>query len=145
MKKNFLFIVIVLIIFCSKTYGQSINIKTKDVSHKDYYTGITYLNEGDTNDNGKAYRILICTSEIYDDLIIETVTIGEEGGNVKIISRRQIDIDSFWNAFHLKGEISGLKFVKWLNANSFILEAQDRKFVFKNIGSVTPRVSVAPR
>lgn len=125
--------------------GQSINIKTKNVINKNYYNYITYLTAGSSSESGKiykAYRVIIVTSEIYDDLIIETLTMGEEGGDIKIVDKREIDIDAFWHAFNLKGEIAGLKFVKWLSTDSFVLDAQDKKLLFSNIGSITPKISV---
>ncbi|WP_461453286.1 hypothetical protein [Mucilaginibacter sp.] len=142
MKKNFLLIFLIFWVLNMYAQNKSLNIKTSDVSHKNYYSAISYLNEGEVDDNGKVYRVLICTSEIYDNVIIETLTVGGEGGNVKIISRRQIDIDGFWQSFKLTGEISGLKFIKWLKTNSFILEVQHNKFIFTNIGSTTPTISV---
>jgi Ni,Fe-hydrogenase maturation factor len=86
------------------------------------------------------YRVVITTSEVYDNLIIECLTIGEESGNVKIVSRRKVDLESIWSSFHFNGEISGLEFVKWLNPNSFSFKIHNKILVFKDIGSANLKV-----
>lgn len=136
------FIVIALSVFTTiAASAQEVSIKTTDVSKENYYNIITYLNEGEPTDNGKVYRVVISTSEIYDSLIIETLTMGEEGGNVKVINRRKVDLENLWSVFHLTGEISGLKFIKWINPTSFSLKIANKIFVFKNINLTSLKVS----
>jgi hypothetical protein len=85
----------------------------------DYYPWITFLSEGpvdwfakDENApvQGRAYRVVITTSEIYNDVYIELVTLGREGCCKKLRSVRKFDLDAFCSAFNFIGERSG--FVK---------------------------------
>ena len=139
MKKHILILSGVLI--CILSFGQTYQIKTIDRSSEDYYPWITYLNEGPINwiespqdgSKGISFRLIITTSEIYDDIIIENANVGEEGGVKKIISKRLVDRESLRAAFNLKGEISGIKFKKWLNPTSFELIIQDKTLIFENI------------
>ena len=117
----------IFLTFSSRLFSQIKEIKTFDNSTKEYYQDITFLTEGKSNLTNKntdkesviAYRLIIITSEIFDNLIIEKVSYGSEGGNKQIISKRKVDIDSLWHLFNLKGEISGIEFLKWISWNSF--------------------------
>jgi hypothetical protein len=143
MKKLILVLCGVLTYFL--TFGQTSQIKTIDQSSKDYYPWITYLNEGPINwiesqnegSKGISFRLIITTSEIYDDIKIEKATVGEEGGGKKIISKRLVDRESLRAAFDLKGEISGITFKKWLTPTSFELIIQDKTLIFENIDKDT--------
>jgi hypothetical protein len=133
------------VLTCFLSFGQTIQIKTIDRSSKDYYPWITYLNEGPINwiksqpdeSSGISFRLIITTSEIYDDIIIEKATAGEEGGGKKIVSKRLVDRESLRAAFKLKGEISGIKFNRWLTPTSFELIIQDKTLIFQNIDKDT--------
>ena len=132
-------LIISIIISCVSAHGQEVNVKTIDKTNQDNYTWITFLSEGETNwdeDNrGFAYRAIITTSEIYNDIYIEKVSVGEEGGGKKIEWKRQVDIDNLIANFALKGEFSGVVFIKWTTWNSFELNIQDKKLLFKNLES----------
>jgi hypothetical protein len=132
-------------LFCYFSFGQTSQIKTIDRFSTDYYPWITYLNEGpinwinskDERSKGTSFRLIITTSEIYDDILIEKVIVGEEGGGKKIVSRRLVERDSLRADFDLKGEISGIKFKKWLTPTSFKLMIQDKTLIFQNIDKNT--------
>jgi hypothetical protein len=129
------------ILICSLSFGQTSQIKTIDKSSDDYYSWITYLNEGpinwvDSKDNGTmgiSFRLIITTSEIYDNIIIEKARVGEEGGGEKILSKKQVDIEGLRVPFDLQGEIAGIKFVKWITSTSFELVILGKTLLFENI------------
>lgn len=120
-------------------HGQVVNIKTIDKTNEDNYEWITFLSEGETNwegdSGGVAYRAIFTTSEIYDDIYIEKVSLGEEGGGKKIEWKRLVDRDNFISNFKLKGEFSGVVFIKWISWNSFELNIHNKRFLFKNLES----------
>lgn len=128
-----------IILSCCSVYGQELNVKTIDKSNQDYYEWITFLSEGETNwdgDNfGVAYRAIITTSEIFNDIYIEKVSVGEEGGGKKIEWKRLVDRDNLISNFKLKGEFSGVVFIKWTTWNSFELNIQDKRLLFTNLES----------
>ncbi len=128
-----------IILSCVSVYGQEINVKTIDKSNQDYYKWITFLSEGETNwdgDNGGvAYRAIITTSEIYNDIYIEKVSVGKEGSGKKIEWKRLVDRDNLISSFRLKGEFSGVVFIKWTTWNSFELNIQDKILLFTNLES----------
>lgn len=115
------------------------------------YQWITFLSQGPIdwfgkNENapvqGRAYRLVITTSEIYNDVYIETVTLGREGCCKKLKSVRMFDLDAFCKAYNFIGEQSGFEFVKWLSTISFLFRYHGREFVMSEIGR--NRVLVAP-
>lgn len=130
------------------SYGQEKQIGTVEVGGKDYYTSITYLSEGAINwtenkqgdQQGTAFRVVILTWEIYDNIIIEKVSYGSEGGGKKITSRRKVDLDSFWSTFNLKGEIAGVEFLDWVNWNAFRIEIGGNTYLIKDIALPTVKV-----
>jgi len=128
-----------IILNCISICGQEINVNTIDKSNQDYYIWITFLSEGDTNwdeDNGGvAYRAILTTSEIYNDIYIEKVSVGEEGSGKKIEWKRLVDRNNLISNFRLKGEFSGVIFIKWTTWNSFELNIHDKRFLFKNLES----------
>jgi len=128
-----------IILSCFSVYGQEINVKTIDKSNQDYYKWITFLSEGETNwdgDNGGvAYRAIITTSEIYNDIYIEKVSVGKEGSGKKIEWKRLVDRDNLISSFRFKGEFSGVVFIKWTTWNSFELNIQEKILLFTNLES----------
>ena len=115
------------------------------------YQWITFLSQGpidwfEEDENapvqGRAYRLVITTSEIYNGVYIETVTFGREGCCKKLRSVRMFDLNAFCKAFNFIGEQSGFEFIKWLSKTSFLFRYHDRKFVMSEIGK--NRVLVAP-
>ena len=124
--------------------AQEYNVKTIDKTNVDYYSWITFLSEGDIKWNGEnggiAYRISITTSEIYDDIHIEKISMGDEGSGKKIEWKRKVDRENLVKVFGIKGELSGIVFIKWKSWDSMELKIQNRKFLFKNLGSEIVKV-----
>ena len=133
------FLLLSIIFSCIKLHAQEYNIKTIDKTSADYYSWITFLSEGDTEWNGdnggNAYRIAITTSEIYDDIHIEKISMGDEGAGKKVVWKRKVDREDLVKVFGIHGELSGIEFVKWKFWDSIELKIQNRKFIFKNLGS----------
>lgn len=117
----------------------------------DYYPWITFLSEGPIDwfakdesapVQGRAYRLVITTSEIYSTVYIEMVTLGGEGCCKKVKSVRKFDMAAFCKAFNFIGEQAGFELVKWLNETSLVFRYQERQFVMSHISN--ERVRVAP-
>ncbi|MGY5353553.1 hypothetical protein [Wenyingzhuangia sp. IMCC45467] len=140
MKKTI--IILFTIINSFYIHSQS-EIKTSDTSEKDIYKWITSISKGNLfiaeNQKkeefpvGEFYRLIITTSEIYNGIYIEKGIESENGGGTKIIWKRLVNEDDLYSNFHLKGEFSGVEFVKWNSWNSFILKIQGEKYKFNNI------------
>lgn len=128
-----------IILSCFSVYGQEFNVNMIDKSNHDYYKWITFLSEGETNWDGAncrvAFWVIITTSEIYNDIYIEKVSIGEEGGGKKIEWKRLVDRNNLISNFGLKGEFSGVVFIKWTTWNSFELNIQEKRLLFTNLES----------
>ena len=133
---------IFFITICKSTSGQSAEFKLKPVK-KDYYTWITSLNEGpvkwlaepENEIEGRAYRICITTSEIYNSLYIEQVTFGTEGCCKKIAWKKQLDLYDLFREFKLTGEVTNVEFSKWLNNTTCYLSIQERTYALSIEGS----------
>lgn len=144
MKAKTLFIVLILF-GCNHLFGQEKQIKTIERSNFIRYPWITFLSMGGEKWNkeetlGIAFRFILTTSEIYDQIIIEEIHIGEEGGGKTVFFTRQVDLQELAESFKILGEISGVEFIKWNEWNSFEVKILDRKFLFKNIEK--PRLTV---
>lgn len=118
-------------------HGQEHRVMTIDKSNNYYYQWITFLSEGEINWEGQyggvAFRVAITTSEIYNDIYIEKVSMGEEGGNKNIEWKKLVDRDDLIDNFGLEGEFTGVEFVKWITWNSFVLNIHDKRLLFKEI------------
>lgn len=135
--KNLLFL---LFLFAGlHVSAQTKTLKTVDMSGKDYYPQIILLNAGNVNNQNQFYRAIVIISEIYQSIIIEKLSTGDEGGNIKVIQRRKIEMDSFCTAFHLSSETADIKFLKWLKSDAFTVDISGKKFAFNNIGAVAPQ------
>jgi len=130
--------------------AQAVPIPTS-TAKADYYPWITFLSEGPIDwfakdesapVQGRAYRLVITTSEIYNTVYIEMVTLGGEGCCKKLKSVRKFDLDTFCKAFNFIGEQAGFELVEWLNETSLVFRYQERDFVMSDIGK--ERVRVAP-
>jgi len=132
-------LIISIILSCVFARGQEVNVKTIDKSNQDNYKWITFLSEGETNwdgyNGGVAYRAILTTSEINNDIYIEKVSVGEDGGGKKIEWKRLVDRYNLIANFALRGEFSGVVFIKWTTWNSFELNIQDKRLLFKNLES----------
>lgn len=137
MKAKTLFIVLILF-GCNHLFGQEKQIKTIERSNLIRYPWITFLSMGDEKWNmeetlGIAFRFIITTSEIYDQIFIEEIHIGEEGGGKTVFFTRQVDLQELAKSFKILGEISGIEFIKWNEWNSCEVKILDREFLFTNI------------
>ncbi len=117
-----------------------------------YYPWITFLSEGPVDwfakdesapVQGRPYRLVITTSEIYNSIYIEMVTLGGEGCCKKLKTVRKFDLDAFASAYKFIGEQAGFEFIEWLSPTSLVFRYQEREFVMSDIGK--ERVSVAAR
>jgi hypothetical protein len=140
MKKTI--IILLTIVNSFFVYSQS-EIRTSDKSEKDIYNWITTISKGELfipeNQKtkefpiGEFYRLIITTSEIYNGIYIEKGIESESGGGTKIIWKRLVNENDLYSNFHLRGEFSGVEFVKWNSWNSFILKIQGEKYKFNHI------------
>ena len=139
---KYLLFPIFFITFCKSTSGQDVEFKLKPVK-KDYYTWITSLNEGpvkwlaepESETEGRAYRICITTSEIYNNLYIEQVILGTEGCCKKIAWKKELDLYDLFKEFKLTGEVTNVEFSKWLDNTTCYLSIQERTYSLSIEGS----------
>jgi len=117
-------------------------IATHPKEKADYYPWITYLSQGPTDwldekstsvVQGRAYRIVVLTSEIYDSVYIEEITSGDEGCCVSVTSIRKLDLDQLFSEFGIVGERTGFKLIRWLSPTSVEFSIHSRKFRMTNI------------
>jgi len=108
----------------------------------DYYAWIVFLSQGpirwtskpsstpgqEPESFGRAYRVVQLTSEIYDTVLIEEITMGNEGFGKKVKAVRQVDLDGFVKSFGFVGEIAGFTFVRWESPTSFRFRFKGREF-----------------
>ena len=133
-------LIIFLVVFPFFSFGQAKGIKMEE-TEKEYYRWITFLSEGDIDwldipikeVEGVAYRVIITTSEIYNNMYIEKVTFGMEGCCKTIESKRELSIDNVFKLFNLIGERSGVEFVEWKSPTCFIFKIYNDKFRVEDI------------
>jgi hypothetical protein len=115
----------------------------------DYYPWVTFLSQGpidwfEKNENakvqGRAYRVAILVSEIYNTVFLEEVALGSEGCCKKLSRSRQFDLKAFAASYGFKGELSAFEFVRWLSPTSFVFRYRDRNFVMSAINKVQVKV-----
>jgi hypothetical protein len=146
--KHLLVICLFLVQFAS--YGQEFNFKTKQ-ENQDYYAYITYLSQGpidwltETVDNvdGYSYRFIIVTSEIYENLYIEKISLGYEGNSKKLLFKRKIPLDEVFQKFGVEGERSGIEFIKWIDFTSFIIRFHSTNYVVSDIVNENIKIKTA--
>jgi len=73
-------------------------------------------------------RVVVYRSEIYQSLVVETLTTGMEGCCSKVARRQSIDLEGFAAHFGFRGEISGFSFSGWSSHNSFRFTYQGAPF-----------------
>jgi hypothetical protein len=138
MRKSFL----LLLLFCFSiqafTQKQSFTVQEID---KDYYKWISLMSEGKTTwfedpiDNvaGISYRFVITTSEIYNNIYVEKVTVGPEGGGRKIASKRSLPIDDIFISFNIPGERAGVEFESWQSPSSVVITIYKKRYLIEDI------------
>jgi hypothetical protein len=95
------------------TWSQTINTKP-ELTTKDICLEMTHLQENQNFDNENeeyvfAFRFILTTDEIYDQVYIEKVIYGEEGGSKKLEWRKKLDMEVFYE-LGIKGEVSNVGF-----------------------------------
>ena len=125
------------------TFCQSqVIIKTADDSNSDIYPWVTFLSEGESNvveedsefGTVEFCRILITTSEIYNDIYIEYGTSSFSGSRSSNTFKRKIVVrDNLREYLQVKGEFAGLKFIEWISWNSCRFIMHGREFKLLNI------------
>ena len=135
-------IVLLALATCGVPRALAAEIDLLPVQHTDYYQRIVFLSLGpirwtstpplapgqEPESFGRAYRVVQLISEIYDSVLIEEITMGNEGFDKKVKSVRYVDLDEFAKAFHFVGEIAGFRFVRWDSPTSFRFRFRDREF-----------------
>ena len=103
----------------------------------DYYEWITALSSGpikwkegitENDTSGERYRVVITTSEIYNSVYLEKISIGPEGCCVQLQSIQNLNLNNLKVKFGLKGEIAGFKLIEWETFNVFIFTIHSRTF-----------------
>jgi hypothetical protein len=131
-------------------FAKPVAIPTKP-ANANYYPWITQLSQSpidwfakDTSAKiqGRAYRVVVLLTDIYNSVYFEQVTFGTEGCCKAIASVRQFDIKAFSAKFGFTGELTGFRFMRWLSPTSFIFRYQDRLFMMAAIDE--PEVQVEP-
>ena len=117
------------------THGQQIKFTLTAVD-KDYYSWLTFLEQGpikwldepEEDIAGKAHRICITTSDIYNNLYIEQVTFGMEGCCKKIVTKNKLDLYELFNQYQLTGEIANVSFILWIDFDTCLLKIKGATF-----------------
>ncbi|MBN8835635.1 MAG: hypothetical protein J0I09_00095 [Sphingobacteriia bacterium] len=130
-------------------FCQQYSIQTKDVTNKQFYVDIDFLSSGEISwtkknqneDIGLSCRLLIVTSEVYDNLIIEKIAYTGSEGAKKIISTKMVDRQQLVDQLKLKGENIGLEFNEWLTWNSVKVTIQNKKYIIKDIDKNTIKIN----
>jgi hypothetical protein len=133
-------IVLFLLLLGEMCFSQ-VQITTIDETNSDIYKWTTFLTEGESNlledksDFGtlEFCRILITTSEIYNDIYIEYGISGIEGGGKKIKRKVLVSRDDLRKHLQIKGEFAGLEFIEWTSWNSCKFKMQGKEFEILNI------------
>ena len=76
----------------------------------------------------KTLRVVVHRSEIYQSLVIETLTTGLEGCCAKVAQTRSFDLESFAAHFGFKGEVHGFVFSGWTSPQSFRFTYKGKPF-----------------
>jgi len=103
----------------------------------DYYEWITALSSGpiewkegktENDTSGERYRVVVTTSEIYNSVYLEKISLGTEGCCVQLRSIQNLNLNILKENFGLKGEIAGFKLIEWETFNVFIFTIHSRTF-----------------
>lgn len=136
MKKIFFLIAILIQSFT--TFSQTLEVRP-DLNTEDIFTNVTFLQES-PNFHDKligvdyAFRFIITTSEIYDQIYIEKVTYGSEGGSKQVKWRKKMNMDAFYE-LGVTGEIFNVKFNNWTDEESFNLTIHDIEYEVSSLNS----------
>lgn len=119
------------------------SIATIEVNDFEYYPHVISLSTGqDISDDtsqtddyqGYFYRVVIARSEIYKSIIIEKISYGTEGFNMKFQSVREINIDDFSDRFgYTINLIVQFEFLSWISPTSFACRIHGDLFLVSDI------------
>ena len=73
-------------------------------------------------------RVVVYRSEVYQSLVIETLTTGLEGCCSKVAQTRSFDLEAFAAHFGFNGEVFGFVFSGWSSPQSFRFTYQGKPF-----------------
>ena len=102
------------------------------VTAKASYAAIEFMSAGDSaalpsvadidspnSPQAQSLRVVVYRSEIYQSLVLETLTTGLEGCCSKVAASHSVDLAAFAEHFGFKGELSGFVFSSWSSPSSF--------------------------
>jgi hypothetical protein len=116
--------------------SQTISIPLVDPPRGDRYAWITQLSTGpvswsgtpDSEVAGHFFRVVVTTTEIYNDVFVERLTLGEEGFDKRLVSTRMMDVETMASAFAIRGEFAGLRVEQWDGPDAFVMSINQRRF-----------------
>ncbi len=122
-----------LTIFC-----QSIETKP-ELNTDDIFLSVTFLQESQNFYNEDAgfdyaYRFILTTSEIYDQIYLEKVSYGEEGGYKRLEWRKKLNMDILYK-LGAKGEISNVKLIDFPGKDTLKISIQESEYEISNLDS----------
>jgi hypothetical protein len=88
----------------------------------------------------QSLRVVVYRSEIYQSLVVETLTTGLEGCCSTVAAARSVDLASFAEHFGFKGELSGFVFAGWSSPSSFRFTYRGQPFHATVINGVRIRI-----
>jgi len=128
-------------------------IGTRPRAAADYYPWITQLSTGqitwsegasEETSSGCLYRVAVLTSEIYNTVLLEEVTLGPEGCCAELGKVREFNLQAFADTFDLPGELSGFEVSRWSAPDAFEFTYHERQFRMDGVGRGTVAVYEVP-
>jgi hypothetical protein len=125
-------------------------IPTKPADTTDYYPWIRELSSGpakwqDESESdasaGQMNRVAVLVSEIFNTVLLEELTFGDEGCCATIRRVRELDLEAFVRRFGFQGEISGFQLGPWLGPDAIQFSFKERRFRLDGLGRDTVCVS----
>src|SRR2546427_9071372 len=119
-------IIVLLVLTCLSLDALAAEVRVSPWKNRDYYASIVFLSEGpitwrstrpktageEPTSVGRAYRVVQLISEIYDTLLVEEVTLGNEGCCNKVRGVSRGDLDGVAKALGSMGASSGFRALK---------------------------------
>jgi hypothetical protein len=122
--------------------AQEIEVPTQTAKYADHYPWITFLSEGPIDwfekdetakVQGRAFRVVVLTSEIYNTIYLEEITLGREGCCKRLAQIRKFNLEVFAKGFGFIGELSGFEVIRWVTPTSFEFRFRERSFLMSEI------------
>ena len=150
------FVLLILLLSPSVAFAQAYEAALKPVRPGANYASIEFLARARAVDlpltskeyeslpeampRSKALRLVVYRSEIYQSLVIETVTEGVEGCCSRVASARAFDLEAFASHFGFKSEVTGFSFAGWTSPTSFRFTYQGKPFKATVLNASTIRI-----